>query len=239
MIGELWPGGPLFKYDEDVFRPMTDSVLLAGFVADARLKRKERAVDLGCGSGIISILIALKSPDMHIDGIEIQPHAAELAAENAQLSGLSSRLTIIEGDIRRHRDYLQSGVYDIAVSNPPFHKQNSGKPAANDEIAISRNETSCTLADVCRAACYLTRFGGLFFLAHKPERLADVFGALSNSGFEPKRLRFVQHTYKSPPSLVLIESRRGGKSSLKIEAPFILKNDDGSDTEEARAVYQR
>ena len=236
---QLWPGGPLFKEDGSVFRIGMDSVLLADFAGKTRIRNKNHAADLGCGSGIISVLLAWDAPGLHIDAIEIQPRAALLASENAVSCGLSERITIIEGDLRRHREFLKNGAYDLVVSNPPYHPHGSGKRAANAELAAARDDENCTLSDICRAASYLTRWGGAFLLAGRPERLSEVFLALSASGLEPKRLRFVQHKQSSPPNLVLIESRRGGNPSLKIEAPLILKNDDDSDTEEAKTIYRR
>lgn len=238
MIDELWPGGPRFKECAGVLRLGADSVLLAHFAKNTGVKKRKRAVDLGCGSGIISILLAWDDPDLHIDGIEIQRRAAQLAVENAELSGLSHRIRIIESDLRDHREFLHAGDYDFTVSNPPYYAKGGGKRASGEELAAARGEEHCTLADVCRAAGYLTRNGGSFFLIHRPERLVELFRVLASSGFEPKRIRFVQHKASSPPSLVLVESRRNGRPALSAEPPLILVNDDGSDTDEARAIYR-
>jgi len=213
--------------------------MLAYFAGNAEVKKRKSAVDLGCGSGIISILLAWGDPGLHIDGIEIQPHAARLATENAGLCGLSDRVNVIEGDLRLCREFLSAGAYDLTVSNPPYYTPGKGKRAQSPGKAIARGEELCTLEDVCKAAGYLTRWGGSFLIVHKPERLADIFRSLSENNLEPKRIRFVQHKPASQPSLVLIESRRGGKPSLKIEAPLILANDDGSDSDEVRRIYRR
>ena len=239
MVSELWPGGPAFKEEDDVHRVGADSVLLADFAAGARAANKRLAADLGCGSGIISVLLALNDPSLHIDAIEIRPRAAVLAGENAALSGLSNRVKIVEGDLRRHRDFLQSGAYDFAVSNPPYNHSGSGARHANSGLAAARDDELCTLGDLCLTAKYLIRWGGSFFLVHKPERLAVIFGALSANGFEPKRLRFVQHNASSPPNLVLVESLRGGKPSLNVGAPLILTNEDGSESDEVKRIYRR
>ena len=76
-------------------------------------------------------------------------------------------------------------------------------------------------------------------LVHKPERISDIFRSLNKSSFEPKRIRFVQFKSTSAPNLVLIESRRGGNPSLKVEAPLILVNEDGSDSDEIKMIYHR
>jgi len=239
MTDELWPGGPRFKNEAGVFRLGTDSVLLAHFTKASLVKKKKRAADLGCGSGILSILLAWDEPSLSVDGVEIQPQAARLASENVKLCGLEDRVNIVEGDLRDHSGPFIAGAYDMVVANPPYYPLGSGKRSADANVALARDEGSCSLADICTAAGYLARWGGSFMLVHKPERLAELFRLLSASGFEPKRLRFAQHKQSSPPSLVLIESRRGGNPSLIVEAPLILANDDGSDSDEVRAIYRR
>ena len=239
MIEKLWPSGPFFRYDADVLSPGIDSILLAYFAGCAQIKKKNYAIDLGCGSGIISVLLAWDNPGMKVDCVEIQPHAAQLATCNATLSGMADRINVIEGDMRDYATLFRKGFYDVAISNPPYHRLGSGKSASREKIAAARFEETCSIFDVCRAAGYLTGNGGSFFLVHLPSRLAEVFRALDNSGFEPKRLRFVQHSHLTPPTLVLIESRRGGKPTIKVEAPIILVNNDGSDTDEMNVVYRR
>jgi len=239
MIDSLWPGGPRFKGQTGVFRLGTDSVMLAHFAKGLNMRKCPLAADLGCGSGIISVILAWENPLLRIDGIEIQPEAAQLAIENAKLCGVSDRLRIIEGDLRKHRSLLKSGAYDLTVSNPPYYTIGSGKLPSATGLATARSEENCTLEDVCDAAGYLTRWGGSFMLVHKPERLACIFRSLNSAGFEPKRLRFVQHKSSSPPSLALVEARRGGKPSLTVEAPLILATEDGGDSDEIKAIYRR
>ena len=71
------------------------------------------------------------------------------------------------------------------------------------------------------------------------KRLSEIFCAMSANGLEPKRLRFVQNKLDALPSLVLIESRRGGKPGLSMEKPLILHDEAGGDSPEAKAIYHR
>lgn len=238
MIKELWPGGPPFKEEKGVFPVGMDSVLLADFANRTQLRKKNRAIDLGCGSGIVSILLALHNRQLTVDGLEIQPQAARLSAENASLSRRPEQINIIEGDLRYCLGNLIPGAYDLTVSNPPYFEFRSGKRPKDKASATARGNESCTLDDICKAAKYLTRFGGALIMTQKPERLAVAFQVMNLHGFEPKRLRFVSDMQSSPPNLVLIEGRRGAKPSLKIEAPLILKDDDGGDSDEIKVIYR-
>jgi tRNA1Val (adenine37-N6)-methyltransferase len=232
----MWPGGPVFIRDKSSFRPGTDAVLLASFASCGQARS---VCDLGCGTGVIALLMAWQDERLTVDGVEIRPEWASLARENARMCGLDSRVTILDGDLRRYRELLKSGAYDLVVSNPPYYAAGRGKSAPTDSRASAREERESTLADVCQAAAYLVRWGGRFALVHRPERLSEVICALTDSGLEPKRLRFVQHKASSAPSLVLLESRRGGKPSLTIEPPLILADTDGSDSEEVKRIYHR
>ena len=94
MTQELWPGGPLFR-DAAPFRLSTDSVLLADFT---RPRGAAEGIDLGCGSGVLSLLLALKDEKLHMTGLELLPEAAAAARENAALNGLDGRIAVVEGD---------------------------------------------------------------------------------------------------------------------------------------------
>lgn len=233
---ELWPGGPKFIRDNELFSLGTDSVLLAHFASKGKARR---ACDLGCGTGIISVLLAFYNLSLTVDGIELQHDSAEAARRNVSLNGLDGRLTVIDGDLRAHRTLLTAGMYDLVVANPPYYPSGSGKSAGADNRAVAREERLCKLGDICAAAAYLTRWGGRFALVHKPERIAEIICNLSKFGLEPKRLRFVQYKALSAPSLVLLESRRGGRPSLTVEPPLILTDGAGNDTEEVKEIYHR
>jgi len=239
MIDELWLGGPRFVESEGVYRIGTDSVLLAYFAYSSCANKEILAADLGSGSGILSILLATLNPSLTIDAIELQPEAVINSGENARLSGVSDRVNVIESDIRNHREFLKSGIYDLVVANPPYYAVSAGALSDNISRATSRSEITCSLDDVVKAASYLTRWGGSFSLVHKPERLSDTFRTMDKYGFEPKRMRAVQNKANSEPNLILVEGRRGGKPSLKFEAPLILRNDDDTDSDEVIKMYRR
>ncbi|MCL2222226.1 MAG: methyltransferase [Oscillospiraceae bacterium] len=239
MADELWHGGPRFVNAKGVYRIGTDSVLLAYFANNSGVKKKTLAADLGCGSGVLSILLATFNPGLTVDAVELSPDATECARKSAELSGMSDRINVIESDIRKHREFLRSGAYDLVVTNPPYYASGTGALSYDPNRAAARSETSCSLDNIMEAAGYLTRWGGSFSLVHKPERLCDIFRAMNKHGIEPKRMRLVQNKADSPPSLILVEGRRGGKPSLKIEAPLILKNNDDTDSDEVNRIYHR
>ena len=232
----LCPGGYRFVYDDVLFRPGTDTFLLSSL---PRLKAGLRICDLGCGTGLLGLLLMQRQNGLAVTGIDIQPAAVKLARKCAVENGLADRLQFAEADLRDIRRRFPSGSFDLVVCNPPYYPPKSGYMAEDDAIRTARSEVSCTLEDICRAAAYLLRWGGSFCLVHKPERLTDALDAMRRHGCEPKRLRLVCARPEQAPSLLLVESRRGGKPGLSIEAPLILQNSDGSPTAELNAIYFR
>ena len=234
-VCELWPGGPL--YAQDPAAPLgTDSVLLADFV---RPGGAERGIDLGCGGGILSLLLLARSETLHMTGLELRPDAAALGRENLARNGLSGRSEILTGDIREHRSLFAPGSFDLAVSNPPYFPAGSGGRSPDPARAAARGEEYCSLPQLCRAASWLLHTGGRFCLVHRPERLSELFVCLSAHALEPKRLRLVCPREGSAPSLVLVEARRGGRPGLQIEPALVLTDADGKESAELRRIYHR
>ena len=138
--------------------------------------------------------------------------AVALAESAAGRNGLTGQLHFRLGDLRRIRELLPAGSFDLVVSNPPYFSLGSGGSGGP-----ARSEEHCALEELCAAAARLVRNGGRFALCHRPERLTDVVCILRASGLEPKRLKLVSHGPGHPPSLLLVEGVRQGKPGLTIE----------------------
>ena len=236
VFDELWRGGPRFMQTDESFKLSTDSVLLADF---ARMPRNGTGLDLGSGAGVLCVLLVERYPEASLTGIELQSGFAELSRKNLAENGMDVRVNIINADLREIRSLIAVNCFDLVVSNPPYFAENSGFRTSIEHRAAAREEKSCSLQDICAAARWALRWGGTFALVHRPERLSEIFCAMTDAGIEPKRLRLVSHSALKAPSLVLIEGKRGGKKGLKIEAPLILTDSDGNDSLEMQRIYKR
>lgn len=224
----LWPRGPVYA-DDPVFKITTDSVLLAHFASGQLF---DRCMDLGCGGGLLSVLLHEWCPDAEFDSVDIRSDAVELCLQNYKLNRIEGSASCL--DVRQYRDIARPGRYDLVVCNPPYYY--AGKTSPDENRAAARGD-SLSPAQFSGAASYLLRRGGSFCLVHKPEFLTDIFAAMRLADIEPKRLRLVTHKADSVPSLVLIEGRRGGRPGLTAQPNLILVNDDGSPSAEVRQIY--
>lgn len=214
----LWPLGPCFYYDTDLFSPTTDSFALGYFASP---KRGERVLDLGSGTGLLGILLLAREPSLILECVEQSAAATALAERSLRENGWAERVTLRCGDLRDAACLPAAGSMDYVLSNPPYFPTGSGA-SADGARRSAREETDCTLDDVCAAASRSLRWGGRFALVHRPERLTDLLCTLRGHGLEPKRLRFVVSAPERAPSLVLAEARRGGRSGLTIESPLVI-----------------
>ena len=214
---DLGPGFPL----------STDSMVLADFV---KLPKNATVLDLGSGCATLGLLLCARDQSCRVTGMELQEAAHAAAVENIARNGLEGRLSSICADLRDMP--LAPGSFQVCVSNPPYF---SGG-AAHSKNPTARQEDTCTPKDLFAAASRALRWGGDFFLVHKPERLAQLCFEASSHGLEPKRLRLVRHRPDAPVSLILLSCRRGGKPGLQWEE-LCLYNQDGTPTADYRRIY--
>ncbi|MCD8121855.1 MAG: tRNA1(Val) (adenine(37)-N6)-methyltransferase [Clostridiales bacterium] len=211
-----------------------DAVLLSGF---ASVRRGERALDLGTGTGIIPILLEAKTEGEHFTGLEIQEEVAGMAGRSVRLNHLEDRVEIVKGDIREASRIFGRASFDVVTSNPPYMTGFRGLKNPDLPKAIARHEILCTLEDVVRETELLLKPGGRFYLVHRPERLAEILSVLNGHHLEPKRMKLVHPFVDREANMVLVEAVRGGKPMMKVEAPVIVFREPGVYSEEITTVY--
>ena len=205
----------------------TDSMVLHDFV---KLPKNAKVLDLGSGCGTLGLLLCARDPNCTVSGIELDPAAHAAALNNIARNGLDPRLFSICTDLRAMP--WKPGSFDVCVSNPPYF---SGG-ARHSTNPVARQEDTFTPKELFAAASNALRWGGDFFLCHKPERLAELCCESSLAGLEPKRLRLVRHRPGAPISLILLSCRRGGKPGLQIDE-LCLFHDDGTPTADYKRIY--
>lgn len=211
----------------------TDAIILANF---ASIKRKDVACDLGTGCGIIP-LIWCKGETKEITAVDIQSKAIRQLEKSIAINALEGRLFPVNCDLRSLKGVLDFGKYDLVTMNPPYKPVGTGIESVSEAERIARHEVMCTVDDAVLAAAKLLKFGGRFCMCHRPERLCDIIVSMRQGGIEVKRIRFVTETSEKAPWLVLIEGKRGSKSSVIVEKNLVMRDCEGKITPEFRAMF--
>ena len=164
---EYLPNGLTLSLCEGAFPLSTDSMVLSSFV---RLPKNASVLDLGSGCGTLGLLLCSRDKSCHVTGVELEEKAHLEALENIRRNNLASRMESICADLRSVSERFSPGSFSCCVSNPPYFTGG----AASRTLATARQEGSCTPEDLLACGGRLLKFGGDFFLVHKPERLAEL-----------------------------------------------------------------
>lgn len=233
-IDDLQRNGYRIIQDTKGFCFGMDAVLLSGF---ATVRKGERTLDLGTGTGIIPILLRGKTAGRDFTGLEIQEKVADMASRSVRLNGLEQEVQIVQGDICTASARFGGASFDVITSNPPYMDDHHGLVNPTEEKAISRHEVLCTLDDLLRETAKMLKSGGRFYLVHRPHRLIDILAGMRKYGLEPKRMKMVHPYREKDANMVLIEAVRGGRPYLKEEAPIIVYERPGVYTQEILDIY--
>lgn len=211
-----------------------DAVLLSGF---ATIKKGEKVLDLGTGTGIIPILLEAKTEGKEFTGLEIQEESADMAARSVTLNGLQEKVKIVTGDIKEASTIFGKGVFEVVTTNPPYMNDMHGIKNPDMPKAIARHEVLCTLEDVVREGAAVLKPNGRMYMVHRPHRLIEIIEAMKKYKLEPKRIKFVHPFVDKEANMVLIEALKGGKSMVKVEKPIIVYKEQGVYTNEIYDIY--
>lgn len=221
---------------EHDFRFSMDSVLLADF---ATLQNRIRVCDLGTGTGIIPLLLYGRNNSIFCDALEIQNTSAERAGRSVELNGAKDHIQVHQGDLRQIKNLLPHAQYTLVTCNPPYAASGAGIPSPYPSIQGARQEELCTLEDVVKAAHWLLKYHGRFCFMLPAHRLTEAMETLKNHQMEAKRMRMVHSTVQKEARLVLMEAMKGVSPGVHVLPPLIIKNLDGTDTEEIKRIYHQ
>lgn len=210
-----------------------DAVLLSSFI---HLKKRDKMLDLGTGTGIIPILMSAKSECQNMIGLEIQSEMVDMARRSIAYNHLEDRIQIQCADLRDGRKLFTHASFDVVVSNPPYMNITGGIKNSHSTLAVARHEICATLEDIIEIAAYVLKSNGYFYMVHRPHRLTQIMKTLEKYKLEIKRMCFVHPYIDKEANMVLMEARKGGGCFLKLEPPIVVYDKPGVYTKE---IYQR
>ena len=201
------------------YRFSVDAVLLSQFI---KIRKNEKAIDLGTGCGILPLLLSHTTRARSFVGVEIQKELATLARKNVTLNHLEKQVSILLQDFRELKETFPPGTFDVVFSNPPYRRYLAGRINPSMEKAVARHEIKGTLEDLVTIASYLLRAKGRCYLIYPASGAVDLLVILRSGNLEPKRLQFVHSRRGEAARFVLTESIKGSGVELKIMEPSIL-----------------
>lgn len=233
-VDEILDGSLQICQSRRGYRFNLDSLILAHF---AVMKSRSFNLDMGCGNGIIALVLARRYAQSRWHGLEVQEGLAALARKNTEQNDLSRRVIIDTGDARDIKKIYAPRFFDNIIFNPPYRKLDSGRINPLEEKAIARHEISGSLAQFLAASRYLLKPAGRVFTIYPARRLVELIFLFRKNNIEPKRMKLVFSDAGSDAEFVLVEGRSGSREELKMEPPLYIYEEPKKYTQEMKKIF--
>lgn len=201
----------IIHQDQCAMKVTTDNCLFGAWVAEQIKNETGRVLDIGTGTGLLSLMLAQKNPNIETVAVEIDLPAFEQASKNIQDSPWASRIKVIKDDIRRRT--AQS--FDIIVCNPPFYEKEI--PSANEQRSVALHDQGLTLNQLAAILQKNLKPGGSFFLLLPYKRNAEI------------RKLFKGQVFTIPKIIMVRQS--DNHDFFRVMMHGILKNDSTKETQ--------
>lgn len=157
-----------------------EPVLLSDFM---QVSPTDAILDVGCGNGIIPILLCGKYETGKIYGCEIQKYLADMSKRSIEYNGLQDRIEILNEDFKRLPDVFGRGYFDVIVSNPPYKKAGTGRYNPDSTKTIAKQDFHFKLEDFVRISAGLLKKDGRLYVVFPQERREEFLFTLEEYGF--------------------------------------------------------
>lgn len=184
----------------------------------------DRILDIGCGCGIIPVILGYCFPQSRITGVEIQTELAEIALKNTINNKLEQTVSIINADIKNINTESTNGPFDLILSNPPYKKHNTGRLNPDLQKAIARHEIAMNIQSLAAKAETLLRHKGRFMIIFPSERLTDIQQAVQTTSIYQEWIRYIYTGQKKLPKLVIFSGRKNITAPKQILPPIYLSS---------------
>ncbi len=221
----------MFLYQpEQGYRYNSDSMFLYDFTS--RFSPKGMLLDIGCGVGIISMLL---SRDFNVKTtiVDKQKSMLEYASHNFTINDMIAEKYL--GDIAT---FMPDKRFDFIVSNPPFYAS-SVTQSENEHLNISRYNHHMPIETLISSAKMLLAPRGYFIFCYDAKQIDTILWQLKESKINPEVIRFVHSKIDKEAKLVMIASRAGSKAMTKIMPPLVVMDKYNNYRDDAQGIFDR
>ena len=196
----------------------TDACIFGAWLANKfQNKPINTVLDIGAGTGLLSLMMAQKSRAI-IDAVEIDESAAMQARENFEASVYAARLQLHKQDIRT---FEKTAGYDLILSNPPFYQKDLKSDDSRKNIALHSQELS--FEELIFSTEKLLSTDGFFAVLVPFQRKQHILAPIRKQQLFLNELVLFKQTEASPPfRCILLISRT---ETIPVESTIIIKTD--------------
>ena len=197
------------------YRFNSDSMILSWFTNRicSNMSSENSALEIGAGSGIVSIVLKRRGFLPKIDCVEIQKTMFEILEKNVKHNGLSTEITPVFADFLTFAAEKRK-KYDLVFVNPPYFAKESGHLSADSEKALAKHEVAGSLADFFAASMNILRKGGKFIVIFPASRLQFALFSAAQYGYTLKNIAFFRENAETKPATFAASFVLGSETAL-------------------------
>lgn len=220
----------------DGYRASTDAVILSSLLDVKNVKQQDMILDVGSGTGAISLCLAerLKDKNVEIVGIDIQKKLVDLSNFSACKNGFADFLRYELLDIRE-KTRLPAGKFSFVITNPPYSDHDMPSPNLSKQLA--HNHQNFDLTGWLSFCLKMLKPKGYLLMINRAEAINETLSALNNKAGDILILPIYSKHEQNAKRIAVI-ARKGAKGITKILPPFYTHNYDGSYTEKAQSILR-
>ena len=208
----------------------SDSIFLYDFIST--FKPKGKLLDVGCGVGIISLLLS-RDFSLETSIIDKQKVMLDYAEKNYKLNGLETQSHL--GDFT---DLETQERYDFIVSNPPFYDQNV-QQSENTHLNIARYAQHLPIENFVKTVKRYLKPRGWFIFCYDAKQIDLLLFHLKSHKLNPEKIQFVHSKLDRESKLVMIAARNNSKSMTQILPPFVVFDDNSVYRKNAQKAFDK
>lgn len=207
----------------------TDGVLLGAWVS--LRENPQNILDIGAGTGVISLMMAQRSNAELIDALEIDEAAYEQAVDNFENSDWGDRLFCYHAAFDEFVEEMKDEqIYDLIISNPPFYTSDfSSGDSRRDQARFAK---ALPFEDLISGAGSLLSEEGIFCVIIPIQEEVQFLQLAETAGLFPRRITRVKGAPQAAVKRLLIEL--GFRTSELIQDELVLEESRHHYTEEYR-----
>ena len=198
--------GLLIEQPDNLYKLSSDAVALGNFV---QCKTNDVVFDIGCGTGVLTLLVAFNHKPREVVSIDINAEAVKQLEKNISINQdklSKTQFTTLHGDARQLHRMLDNKAADVIVCNPPYF--NTGKKPQNEHKNLARHDDTLPLEDLAKLCTKNVKYGGIVYFCYPANQIAKAITIFENENFRIKEIKFLSN--HKGIYLAIFRAKKGG-----------------------------
>jgi tRNA1Val (adenine37-N6)-methyltransferase len=196
----------------EVALPVTSDACVFGALAD--FQNATQILDIGSGTGVLSLMMAQKFPSARVQGIDIHLASVEQARKNGIKSPFADRVSFSHDNIL---DFEPDTPINGIICNPPFFENHL--PSTDETRRLARHTQTLTLATLTARCARLLQPRGELLLLLPASSQNQILAALQKHQFAPQTITTIQATPTKPPHLIAVYAIKNSPNQNVAQTP--------------------